>query len=514
MYWLLLFIAAFPSGSNAELFRTLAVETSHPGNIRMVNTMFYSKIPVNETLVTDYAVEQPRVLTNIATLELGMSRNLAVTIAIPYCADLYTQRNKRGYKGGVGDIVAGLRIAVAGNGGNESRFGFGARILIPEQIGFGSEPLGFRRFSNGEFGYALESAARLRKGFTHWYAAASLYRFPGAPEAAGENPHEIFYDTEFGYRGIGKPDPAGFAPPLFIDQLHMSAGGAIPLRRGISGFLELHAAAFLENPKRGAIMRLTPGVRLGSPESVNAALGLDIRLSGPVPHAALIMKCSIPSFSPREIRKASGQEKRASNDEQNRSRNAMVAVREFSGSGATLFDDRNLRTACVNALGSLEIMNMIPEERVDVALIQEKLAPAKDSPQHFGMRIGANFVIDAEIISYRAERKSRFSIPYLIRFPANDFSLSVRANVLNLASGKTHDLGIVSAAITKKRGVLFFPGDLSSDLRYFSEPETRIFERELSDRWVDAFKIRVMERIDLFEWEPKRALRNPSESGG
>ncbi|MHB9028388.1 MAG: hypothetical protein ACYC9O_06435 [Candidatus Latescibacterota bacterium] len=511
---LLLLYPAFSHAFDAGLFRTLPADTPRLGVLRAVNSSFYSRIQPNAVLIRDYSVEHARVLTSITDLELGLPGNLALTVSLPYSADLFSQHDKKGYKGGAGDVSAGFRFSMAGSEGTGDRFGFGARFLIPEKIGYGREPLGFRTFSTGESGYALESSARIQGRLADWHATAALYRFPGAPELPGADPAEIMYDTGFGYRAIGKSDPTGFAPTLFLDQLHLSAGGALPLRHGIMGILEFHAASFLESPKREAILRLTPGIRLGSPEGMNAAFGLDIGLSGPVPRTSFVFKLAIPSFSPREIGRGFGLSGRASVEQQMRSRNALVAVKDFSGSGKTLFDDRGLRSAFQNALGALEMVKVVPGEQVDRAFRQEALVPVKDSPRNLGVRIGANFLIDAEILSYRSIRASRFSIPWLVRFPTTSFVLTARAKVTNLAGGETHDLGIISATLVKERGVLFFPTGPSSDLRYFSEPETRILERELANRWVDAFNTRIFERLDLFEWEPKRTDRRQAGSGG
>jgi hypothetical protein len=513
----LLFLFLFPALSHAfdaGLFRTLPADTPRLGVLRAVNSSFYSRLKPNAALVRDYSVEHARVLTSVTDLELGLPGRLALTVSLPYSADLFTQHDRHGYKGGAGDISAGFRFSKVGSEGTGDRFGFGARVLIPEKIGYGREPLGFRTFSTGESGYALESSALLRGRFADWHLTAALYRFPGAPDLPGSDPDEMVYDTGFGYRAIGKGDATGFAPTLFLDQLQISAGSAIPLRPGIMGILELHAASFLESPKRETILRLTPGIRLGSPESVNAALGLDFGLSGPVPRTSFVFKLAIPSFSPREIGRGLGLSGRPTVEQRVRSKNALVAVKDFSGSGKTLFDDRGLRDAFQNALGALEVVNVVPNERVDHALRQEALVPVKDSPRNLGVRIGANYLIAAEILSYRSARTARFTIPFLVRFPMTSFTLAARAKVTDLASGETHDLGIISATLMKERGVLFFPTGPSSDLRYFSEPETRALERELANRWVDALNTRIFERLDLFQWEPKRTDSRQAGSGG
>lgn len=506
-----LLTAAPVAADDAGLFRASPVDTPRLGVLRAVNSTYYSKIGVNSVLVNDYAVEQPRVLTSATRLELGLPWNMALTATIPYYADLFSQQGKRGHKSGGGDIDAGLRVSFGKGEGVWDRFGLTARVLIPEKLGYGAEPLGFRTFSTGEFGYSLEAGARMHSRFADWYLSAATYQFPGAPEAPAATPDETFYDTGFGYRGIGPADRTGFTPTVFLGQVQLSAGGAIPVRRGVTGLLEVHAASFTGDPERETILRLTPGVRLGRAEGLNAAVGMDFGLAGPVPRTALVMRLSIPSLSPRELGRGLGIVKKAPAERQVRARNALVAVPEFSGTGNTLFDDRNLRHAFQGALGSREIVRVVPAEQVDRAIRQESLNPVKDSPGDLGVRIGAEYLIRAEIVSYRAVRTSRFTLPFIIKFPSTSFTLTARASVADLASGKEHDLGVITATVVKERGMLLFPLGPSSDLRYLSEPETRLVERELADRWVDAFNTRVLERMDLFDWEPKRTESGVSQ---
>ncbi len=500
------------AADDAGLFRSVPVDTPRLGVLRAVNSTFYSRLKVNSILVNDYGVENTRVLTSATRLELGLPWSMALTATIPYYADLFSQQGKSGHKSGAGDIDAGLRISF-GRGRTGNRYGLAVKMLIPEELGYGAEPLGFRTFSTGETGYALEAGTRLRSRFADFYLSAATYRFPDAPTLA-HNPGETFYDTGFGYRGIGPADQTGFAPTVFLDQVQISAGGAVSLRRGITGLLEFHAASFSGTPARDTILRLTPGVRLGKEEGLNASVGMDIGLAGPVPGSSFLFRLSIPSLSPRELGRGLGIVKKAPAERQIRARNTLVAVPEFSGTGHTLFDDRNLRYAFQQALGSLQIMQVVPEERVDRAFRQGALAAVKDSHGDLGVRIGAEYLIRAEIIDYRSMRAARFSIPFILRFPTTEITLIARASVSDLATGKQHDLGVISATVVKERGMLLFPTGPSSDLTYLSEPEMRIMERDLTNRWIDAFNTRIQERLDLFDWEPRSMEDSENEKSG
>ena len=388
------------------------------------------------------------------------------------------------------------------------RLSIGSRVLIPEQFGYGREPLGFRTFSMGEFGYSLESGARLRSKWADLYFSAAAYRFHNQT-LLEENkklkaPAGEFFDTGFGFRGIGVSDDTGYAPTILRNQFDFSAGGVIPLYRKLAGIVEFQTVIFTGEQQIKSITRLTPGLRLGSAEGFSVSAGLDFGLSGPAPQTGVVVRLSIPSISPRDISEGLGLRKKGLKAERIQSRNALVAVSEFSRRDDTFPYESEMRTSFQEALGALELMNVVPGDEVDRAFRQEAIVAVKDSPRDLGVRLGAQYIISAQVRSYTASRKSRFTIPFILMMPKTDFVLSARASVTNLATGKVFDLGVVTATLVKKRGTVFFSTGNSSDLVYLSVPETRSSEKELIDRWVDTLNKRILERLDLFDWKPKQ----------
>lgn len=499
-------LSAEAFAGDSGLFRIISTDIPPRGVLRVSNVTFHSKTRINDVLRNQYGVENPRLLSSITSLELGLTRNLALTGSIPYFADLFDQAGKGGHKAGAGDIAAGLRLSFDLQGGTIDRFSLGTRVLIPEQLGYDREPLGFRTFSLGEFAYSLESAARMRNPWADLYFSAATYQFPKESERyeGTSNPAaDVFYDTGFGFRGIGEGDETGYAPTVSRNQFVFAMGAIIPFSRSIAGLLEYQTVMFPGKAKIPRIDRLTPGIRLGKQEGINLSLGMDFGFSGPVSRTGVAMRLSIPSISPRDIGEGLGLKKKVNPEARIRSKNTLVAVREFSARDKSFLYERELRDAFQTELGSMELMNVLPVERVDRAFGQESLVPVKDSPQKMGVRLGAQYLINTQIQSYCAIRGSRFTIPFLVMLPKTDFVLSARISVSNLADGTVHDLGIVTATVVKCRGTVFFPMGGSSDLVYIPEPETRRLEKELIDRWVDALNARILERIELFDWTPK-----------
>ncbi len=153
------FLAAhFACAEDLGLFRTVPAETPDRGILRMSNTSFYSDIMPNRVLGSKYGVKDTRIFSSISEFEVGVTNSLALNGSIPYYSDLFSQGSKSGKKSGAGDIVLGLRLSRK----YENSFrgiSLGSRFRIPEQLGYGPEPLGFRTFSYGEFAYSIEAAA-------------------------------------------------------------------------------------------------------------------------------------------------------------------------------------------------------------------------------------------------------------------------------------------------------------------------------------------------------------------
>jgi len=495
-----LFIAAITGDTGASemgLIRTIPVDTPKKAVLRVSNSSYYSKIKANDILKTRYGVTKSNILSSITDVEFGITDYLAINGTFPYFADVFEQNTKGGEKTGGGDIAAGLRLAYAPEESMLRGLSLGTRFLIPEKLVYGQEPLGFRVFSSGEFGYSIEAAFGLGLKYMDGYFSAAMQKFPKAPAAETAFPADVFYDTGFGYRGIGPADQTGFAPTLFQDQFHLSFTGVVPVRPWLAAFVEYSTTAFISKPQREEIVRFAPGIRVGKADKLNASFGMDFGVSGPVPDKTFLFRLHIPSISPRGIKDAI-KKKIISPGERARAQNSYVAVKEFSRSDFTYLYDKELRDSFQKKLGSAGLLNVVPGNKVDTGFQQQSLVPIMETPTDFGVRIGAGYLISTDIAEYTVSRSSRFTIPLLIGFPKTDFSIRARASLTDLVTGDNHDLGEISATVFKERGVHFFPAGKSSDIIYLSDPERRTMEKRLVDEWVDQFNERLMERIDLF----------------
>ena len=139
-------------------FRSIPVDTPKKGILRVSNVSYYSKIQANDTLTQKYGISKSNILSSITNLEVGVTNYLSVTGTLPYYADMFSQGGKNGNKTGGGDISAGLRFAYTPEESMLRGISVGGRALIPEKMVFGREPLGFRTFSSGKQGYAIEAS--------------------------------------------------------------------------------------------------------------------------------------------------------------------------------------------------------------------------------------------------------------------------------------------------------------------------------------------------------------------
>ena len=163
-----------------------------------------------------------------------------------------------------------------------------------------------------------------------------------------------------------------------------------------------------------------------------------------------------------------------------------------------------MKRSLQNNLDDAGFMEIVPENKVERVFKQRELVPLPEKPQQLGVRLGANYLINTNILEFNVNRSPSFAIPYLIRFPQTTFSLSASSSVTNMVTGETHPLGVISADVTKARGVDFFSTGPSSDIIYISEPERRVLEKKLIDDWVDEFNKVMSKKIRIFGWEPKR----------
>ncbi|MBN1294930.1 MAG: hypothetical protein JXB48_24045 [Candidatus Latescibacteria bacterium] len=494
------------------LIRTIPVDTPKKSVLRISNSTFYSKIKANDILIQRYGVTKSHIISSLTDIEFGITDYFAIVGSLPYYADLFKQGNRSGEKTGGGDIAAGFRFAYVLQESMFRGISFGSRFLIPEKLVYGQEPLGFRVFTSGELGYSIEGSLGLNLKYLDGYASMAMQKFPKSPAADIAYPQDVFYDTGFGYRGIGVSDQTGYAPTLFQDQIHVSFCGIAPLKSWLAIFAEYSSTAFTSRPQREEIERIAPGLRIGKPDKFNASIGIDIAMSGPIPDKTFLFRLHIPSVSPRGIKEALGGIKKVPDlGKQIRSKNTFVGITDFEKSDLTYLYEKELRDSFQKQLDAFGVLKVVPGKKVDTALHQQTLIPVKDTPTQLGVRMGAGYIINTDISDYNVTRTSSFTIPLVIGFPQTDFSIKARASVTDLVTGEKHDLGIISATVYKKRGVNLFPYGASSDIDYLSEPERRVMEKELVDLWVKNFNDRINERLDLFDWDPKRTILRGDE---
>jgi hypothetical protein len=489
-------------GGDPGLFRTRLADAPDRGILRMSSTSFYTDIPINSILSTHYGVGNSRIFSSVTQFELGVTEWLTVDGNLPYYMDMFKQRSRSGEKTGAGDVVLGLRVSRNAVESLMTGFSLGGRFRIPEQLGYGPEPLGFRTFSYGKPAYSIDAAAsfRLRRMNLNMSASMIQYLRSESPDSAFTS--DAFYDTGLGYLGIGQPDETGLATGIFQNQLHFSAGASIPVKQWFTALVEFNATSFAEAPRRDPIMTVTPGIRIGTPEGLNMSLGIDYALGGPVPDKTVLFRFRVPTLSYRGIKALLTHR---TLEEQVKSRNAMVAVNDFYRRDISYLYERELRDALLGNLTAGGFLGVTSPQRMADVMSRRDLVPIPEKPQQLGVRLGATYLINAEIIDYRVDRYSNFTVPYLVGFPQTDFTLVCRASVTDLVTGDEHPLGSITATVVKPRGVELFPTGPSSDINYLSEPERRVAEKELVNRWVEQFNEMMIEKSGLFGWEPRRA---------
>ena len=496
---------------NHGLFRTPPVYTPPRGTVWMDNATYYSSINANPVLVNRYGIEKSRILSSVSKVQLGLADRLSFTASLPFNADMFTQRGRAGEKTGPGDVSLGFRLSFAPRQTVLRGFSLGIRANIPEKFGYGAEPLGFRTFSSGVFGYSVDLAMNLMWPFMNGYFSTSYVSWPREEASPDVFSDDVFYDSGFGYLGIGGHDANGLADVIYHDHITMTAGGVMPVNSWVAALFEMSATGFTEPPMRNSIFRIAPGVRLGSEDGFHLSMGIDFGISGPVPARTIVARINIPSFRPAAL---VGVTPRSPADI-NRARSSLVAVPAFQRSARTYQYEADLKNAFHRKLDEVGIVQVVPNDRLDRAYTQRALAPAVDTPEELGVRLGANYIINADITYYNVARTNSFAIPYIIGFPETVYTLTAHASVTDLVSGDTRHIGDITATVNRARGVIFFPTGPSSDLEYLSAPEEVLLERQLIDRWVDRFNTVIMERIDLFGWEPLRTeLRGDEDTRG
>ncbi|MFC1511638.1 hypothetical protein ACFL5H_00385, partial [Candidatus Latescibacterota bacterium] len=242
------------------LFRTRLADAPERGVLRASSTSFYSGIPVNDILKTQYGVTDAHIFSSMFTYELGVTDFLTFDGSLPYYMDRFKQGDRAGKKTGAGDVVLGLRYSRVIPGDFLSGFSVGTHLRIAEQLGYGPEPLGFRTFSYGKPAYSIDLATGFHLPRMDMNVSLSLLRFPNAAQADSAYATDAFYDTGFGYMGIGRPDQTGLAEGLFQNQFHTSVG--------LSMLLEFSSTSFVGEPGRDGIMTLAPAVRLGTTDGL------------------------------------------------------------------------------------------------------------------------------------------------------------------------------------------------------------------------------------------------------
>jgi len=500
--------------NDSGLFRIVPVDTPEKGTLRVSNTSFFAPITANSILKTTYGVNDSDVMSSLTHASLGLTDRIALTGTIPFYADLFTQGSRSGEKTGPGDVGVGLRMAFGSNNNSVSGYTIGAGVVIPEEMSYGNEPLGFRTFSTGEFAYNADLSLGFGMKWLDGYLTASYRGFVNAPKSGPALSSDVFYESAYGYLGIGAPNAQGKASVIFQDHVTITAGAAVPFKTWLAGLLEVQRTSFSGSPSRDMILRLAPGVRLGRAGGFHVATGIDFKLHGDVPVRSYMFKLAIPFFRPVDlITRPLGREPAPENLV--RSRNSLVAVNDFTLSDSRWLYEDELKHAFLNDLSSMGIMDLVDEERVDASFERMRLVPKKDTPERTGIRLGSNYLINTDITEYTVSRHSSFSIPYVIRFPKTTFALSASASVTDLVTGKTYNLGVISSEVIRSRGVNFFAHGVSSDLEYLSEPERRDREKELVERWIEDFNGVIIDNLDVFGWQPKRTeIRGDEETSG
>ncbi|MBT4485524.1 MAG: hypothetical protein HOC71_17795 [Candidatus Latescibacteria bacterium] len=510
---ILLLFSSYSYAFDAGLFRTIPIDTPKQGILWISNASFYSPITANNVLRETYGIKDSHILSSMTDISLGIVNHVALTGKIPFYADLFSQDGKNGQKSGAGDVSLGLRTSFLRNKSVIRGFSFGVGASIPEKFTWGEEPLGYRTFSTGELIINAEMSLGLKYKILDGYLSTAYRRFPNTPKSKKANAEDIFYDSGYGFLGIGMPDEEGRADVIFHDHLTFTFGTAVPIKPRISGLVEINSTAFLGKPGYKAIVSVAPGFRLGHAERLHINAGIDFRISGPIPDRTYLIQLSLPFIKPTPL-KVPGL-KKPTPREMARSKNSLVAVANFSKSDiACLYEDALKKSFC-KRLESMGVIEVIGDNIVQKSFSRMELVPGEDSPERLGTRLGANYLIKTDISEYAIGRKSSFTVPLVISFPKTVFMLSARASVTDLVTGEEHDLGIISASIKKSRGVNFFPLGASSDLIYLSEPERRIFEKKLIENWVENFNDIIIENIRVFGWEPKRTeIKGDEEKSG
>lgn len=353
----------------------------------------------------------------------------------------------------------------------------------------------------------------MRIKFIEGYLSAAMRKYPRAEKSKAVFSSDVFYKSGFGYLGIGQSDEHGRSAVIFQDQVQISFGTVVPVKRWLSGIVEYHSTFFMEKPKRDTIVHVAPGFRLGRPDGMHLSAGVDFAVSGPVPDNTFMIRLNIPSLSPRAMKERI--KEKLIPVTAPRSQNSLVAVSDFSKSDIRYLYESEMKAAFHKKFNAMNIMEVVPDSKVTKAFQQKELVPLKDTPERFGVRLGANCLINTDISEYSITRKSSFAIPLLIGFPKSVFSLSAHTSVTDLVTGETRDLGVIYASVIRSRGVNYFPTGASSDIAYLSGPERRLMEKRLIENWVNNFNDVILQNLETFGWEPKSTkIRGEEEISG
>lgn len=482
------------------LFRPTPVTTPGKGLFQVSNSSFYSSLEANSVLKTKYGINSSHIYTNLTEAQAGITDNIALTGGFPYYQDLYNRSAGNGRKSGPGDVSVGIRASFKPEGEYLKFLSFGSTMVFPEKFGYGNEPLGYRTFSSGKFAIGIDTSAGYKFSFFQGYLSGALRTYPGAKNISIAHASDTFYDSGFGMLGIGSSDDTGLSTVIMQDQVQLSAGAVIPFTKNIAGLVELSTVKFLEKPIRKDIIRLAPGIRFGNPEKIYLSAAVDMGISGDMADNIFLLKVGIPSISPKKIKdRITGQSSRLKAP---RAKNALVAVPEFTSSDIKFLYEKEIKDSFINKLSSMNYLDMTNGEKTHKAFQQMELVPRKDSLRQLGVRLGANYIINADIFDYSVKRISSLNLPLIISVQKSIFSLSARASITDLITGNVYDMGVITATVSKPRGVNYFPVG-GADISFLSAPETRAMERELIDKWVDNLNGIIIKNIKVFGWEIK-----------
>ena len=114
----------------------------------------------------------------------------------------------------------------------------------------------------------------------------------------------------------------------------------------------------------------------------------------------------------------------------------------------------------------------------------------------FGKRLGADYVVYGEVLSYNLTRGRGIHIPYLIGFPKTVAEIEVAIQLVNVSDGTLKYVDTISASASKGMGVMFFSGKRENKLAQLSGIELMELQKKLMLDWAKKLKESMFEDLD------------------